>query len=208
MKEDDDMDTRNPIQKRSIETKEKIINKGFELMCQKGYYNTNTAEIAKFAGVSTGIIYHYFKDKKEIFIEGLQNYANKILFPMNIVPNIENIKIDNLEILFKNMIDKNLKLHQIFKKNHEEIIAMAHLDEDIFNILKQSEIAMCQKIINIINNNQINIKNPQEKIHIIISLVDNLCHEIAFHKHSELNYEIMQKEVIKTIIFLLKEKLN
>ena len=32
MKEDDDMDTRNPIQKRSIETKEKIINKGFELM--------------------------------------------------------------------------------------------------------------------------------------------------------------------------------
>ena len=46
---------REPIQKRSIEKKEKIIQAGFELICDKGYYNTNTAEIAKSAGVSTGI---------------------------------------------------------------------------------------------------------------------------------------------------------
>ena len=38
---------RKPIQKRSIEKKEKIIESGFELICEKGYYNTNTAEIAK-----------------------------------------------------------------------------------------------------------------------------------------------------------------
>ena len=54
---------REPIQKRSIEKKEKIIKSGFELICEKGYYNTNTAEIAKAAGVSTGIVYQYFKDK-------------------------------------------------------------------------------------------------------------------------------------------------
>ena len=48
---------RKPIQKRSIEKKEKIIKSGFELICKKGFYNTNTAEIAKYAGVSTGIIY-------------------------------------------------------------------------------------------------------------------------------------------------------
>ena len=47
---------REPIQKRSIQKKESIISKGFELICQKGYYNTNTAEIAKAAGVSTGIL--------------------------------------------------------------------------------------------------------------------------------------------------------
>ena len=38
---------REPIQKRSIEKKEKIIEAGFELICKKGYYNTNTAEIAR-----------------------------------------------------------------------------------------------------------------------------------------------------------------
>ena len=38
-------DTRMPTQKRSIEKRNKIIKCGFELMCEKGYYNTNTTEI-------------------------------------------------------------------------------------------------------------------------------------------------------------------
>lgn len=63
---------REPIQKRSIEKKEKIIESGFELICEKGYYNTNTAEIAKNAGVSTGIVYQYFKDKHDILIDALE----------------------------------------------------------------------------------------------------------------------------------------
>ena len=48
---------REPIQKRSIEKKEKIIQAGFELIWQKGYYSTNTDEIPRVAGVSTRIIY-------------------------------------------------------------------------------------------------------------------------------------------------------
>ena len=67
---------REPIQKRSIEKKEKIIQAGFELICEKGYYNTNTAQIAKAAGVSTGIVYSYFKDKHDILIEGIKIYAD------------------------------------------------------------------------------------------------------------------------------------
>ena len=38
---------REPIQKRSIEKKEKIIKAGFELICMQGYYNTNTARNSK-----------------------------------------------------------------------------------------------------------------------------------------------------------------
>ena len=62
-------DVRIPIQKRSIEKKQKILTAGFDLFCEKGYYKTNTAEIAKYAGVSTGALYSYFEDKRQIFIE-------------------------------------------------------------------------------------------------------------------------------------------
>ncbi len=34
-------DTRIPTQKRSIEKKHRIVEKGFELICEKGFYNTN-----------------------------------------------------------------------------------------------------------------------------------------------------------------------
>jgi hypothetical protein len=42
---------RKPMQKRSIEKKIKIIKAGLDLFCKKGFYNTNTVEIAKTAGV-------------------------------------------------------------------------------------------------------------------------------------------------------------
>ena len=38
--------TRIPTQQRSIEKRNKIIEKGFELMCENGFYNTNTNDIA------------------------------------------------------------------------------------------------------------------------------------------------------------------
>ena len=71
---------RKPKQLRAIAKKEKIIASGFELICQNGYYNTNTAEIAKKAGVSTGIIYQYFEDKYDIFMNALQKYGDDIFF--------------------------------------------------------------------------------------------------------------------------------
>ena len=85
-------ETRIPVQKRSIEKRDRIIEKGFELMCNNGYFNTNTSDIAKYADVSTGIIYQYFNDKKDIFIEGVKNYSDNIMFPMLSV--LENNKIE------------------------------------------------------------------------------------------------------------------
>ena len=73
---------RMPKQKRSIEKRNRIIEKGFELICKNGYYNTNTNDIAKYANVSTGIVYQYFNDKKEIFLEGINLYYNSIMFPI------------------------------------------------------------------------------------------------------------------------------
>ena len=54
---------REPKQQRAKEKKEKIIKAGFDLICKNGYHNTNTAQIAKEAGVSTGIVYQYFKER-------------------------------------------------------------------------------------------------------------------------------------------------
>ena len=49
-------DTRIPVQKRSIEKRKRILEAGFQLFCEKGYYKTNTIEIARHAKVSTGTV--------------------------------------------------------------------------------------------------------------------------------------------------------
>ncbi|MBR4110539.1 MAG: TetR/AcrR family transcriptional regulator [Clostridia bacterium] len=198
-------DIRMPTQKRSIEKRNRIIEKGFELMCEKGYYNVSTPDIAEAAEVSTGIIYQYFNDKKDIFIEGVKNYSNSIMFPMHSVLENEDLKIDNIEAVVRRMIEAYIKSHTISKKAHEELMAMSHLDEDVSNIFKNSELELTNKIVSIIKNNNIKIKNPIEKIHIAIGIIENLCHELVYHKHKDLNYNVMQDEVVKIITNILKK---
>lgn len=197
-------DIRMPKQKSAIEKRNKIIEKGFELMCENGYYNTSTPDIAKVSGVSTGIIYQYFNDKKDIFMEGVKNYANSIMFPMLAVLENENFHIDNFESLLNKMIDNFIDSHKFSKKAHEELIAMAHLDDDVAEIFKKSEFETTEKIVELLEVNNIILENPLEKVHIVYSIIDNFCHEIVYHKHKKINYDAMKSEVIKIIENILK----
>ena len=196
---------RIPTQKRSIEKRNKIIEKGFELMCKNGYHKTNTSDIAEYAGVSTGIIYQYFNDKKEILIEGIKMYSDSIMFPLlNIIDN-KQLKIDNMNEVLDKLIDEFIKVHTVSKKSHEEMMAMSHLDDEVANIFHERELIMTQKIISLLEYNGFKDDNMFEKVHIIMGLVENLCHEIVYHKHESINYDVMKKEVINIIINVLKK---
>lgn len=194
---------REPIQKRSIEKKEKIIKAGFELICKKGYYNTNTAEIAKAAGVSTGIVYQYFKDKHDILVEGIKRYASEIFYPMLNVTS--NIKIDknNLDTILRNMINTFIENHKLSQVAHEEIMAMTHSDKEIAEFFQQNEMTMTKNISRILVDNGFDSKNLDEKVHIAMHLIDDLCHEIVYHKHKDLDYDVMINLVIENILNLI-----
>ena len=191
---------REPIQKRSIEKKEKIIKAGFELICKKGYYNTNTAEIAKAAGVSTGIVYQYFKDKHDILVEGIKRYASEIFYPMlNVTSNIKFDK-NNLDTILRNMINTFIENHKLSQVAHEEIMAMTHSDKEIAEFFQQNEMTMTKNISRILVDNGFDSKNLDEKVHIAIHLIDDLCHEIVYHKHKDLDYDVMINLVIENIL--------
>ncbi len=195
---------RKPIQKRSIEKKEKIIQSGFELICKKGYYNTNTAEIAKNASVSTGIVYQYFKDKHDIFIEALKKYADNIFYPMLNIP-LKEFDKNDLDKIVRNMIENFIQNHKLSQSAHEEIMAMAHSDKDVAFYFHKREIEMTEKIYDLLVENGFNKKNLMEKSHIAIGLIDNLCHEIVYHKHSNLDYNVMINICIYTIVNMLRK---
>lgn len=194
---------REPIQKRSIEKKEKIIKYGFGLICEKGYHNTNTAKIAKAAGVSTGIVYQYFNDKRDIFLQGIEQYSKSLLFPINEI-SISKSKTSTLEEDLINVINKSIKNHKLSESAHEEIYSLQHSDPDVAKIFFQQEIQATNRLISVLENKNIQTENIKEKAHLIISMIDNLCHEVVYHKHKDMNYDIMKEIVVKSIINLLK----
>ena len=195
---------REPIKKTSIEKKQKIIEKGFELMCKEGFYNVNCVDIAKYADVSTGSIYQYFNDKRDIFIAGVKNYSNAIMFPMIDVIKSKKITKDNLDEVLNEVIESFINTHKISRVEHEELIAMSHLDDEVGKIFKQNEIDMTNNISKVLENNGFSIENIEEKIHIIFGLVDNYCHEAIYHRHDSLDYRVMKENIIDIIKYILR----
>ena len=199
-------EVREPRQKRAIEKKEKIIKAGFDLICSNGYHSTNTAEIAKEAGVSTGIVYQYFKDKRSIFLEGLEEYGDDIFFPM--LKDDSDFKIDDFDKVMKDMIKYHIEEHKVSSIAHEEITAMIHSDEEVAKYYYRKELDLTEKIKGILLKNHFRDNHLEERVHIALGMIENLCHEVIYHKHKDMDYDIMTDLVINNIKELFKKDLN
>jgi len=66
------------MQKRSLETRTKIIETAMELFAQKGFEVTSVADICEGAGVSKGAFYHHFPSKQAIFQQGMEEWVASI----------------------------------------------------------------------------------------------------------------------------------
>ena len=123
-------DVRQPRQERSIEKKNKIIEAGYQLFSEVGYYGTNTAEIAKRAGVSTGIVYGYFQDKRDILICVLELYINKVFDPiLNFFDKLKS-PVNYCDII-PQVIELTIKMHKKHAKMHEALHALTGTDEAV-----------------------------------------------------------------------------
>lgn len=103
---------REPRQKRSEQTKEKILNTALELFCQKGYYKTSTNEIARAANISIGNLYFYFPNKETIFLEILDQYHQSF-------QKIHDAFLHEIEYSSENPMEFLRKLIEMIIENHE-----------------------------------------------------------------------------------------
>lgn len=195
---------RNPIQKRALEKKKKILECGFNLICDKGYHNVTCIEIAKASDVSTGTVYQYFVDKRDIFLQGLKNYSDSLLFPI-LEYKDKTIKTDDLSNFFKAVIKNTVKVHNISQTAHEEIMSLRHSDIEVNKIFQDFELEATNVLVEILKSNNLDTKLIYEKAHIIIGWIDSLCHELAYHKHQELDYNKMTDIVVDAIVYLIKQ---
>lgn len=58
--------------------KRQITTAAYEVIAEKGYYNFTMMDIAKRAGVSSGLIHHYFKDKENMLVTLLREMQQQV----------------------------------------------------------------------------------------------------------------------------------
>ncbi len=73
-------------QDRSDRSRKAILDKALSLFSKQGYHGASMRDVAAGAGLSTGIVYHLFKDKEAIFRALLDRYFTILAepdFPFN-----------------------------------------------------------------------------------------------------------------------------
>ncbi|KNZ43494.1 TetR/AcrR family transcriptional regulator [Acetobacterium bakii] len=73
------------FEKLSVERKDAILKSGIVEFSKKSYTDASTEEITKSCGISKGILFHYFGNKKEFYLycleEGLKQLVSDIPEP-------------------------------------------------------------------------------------------------------------------------------
>lgn len=194
---------RNPRQQRSIDKKNRIIHAGYELFAEKGYFNTNTAEIAKKAGVSTGIVYGYFHDKRDILVEVVDIYTEQNYeFIFQLVGGLT-APID-FENLLGHIADKVVSIHKQNSAIHEALYSMSAYDEIVNGRFMQFELSIteciCKKLIGL----GYNADDLTERVHMAMELVQSYAHECVYDEHKYINYDRMRSLIIKSLTDIFK----
>ena len=198
-------DVREPKQERSIEKKNKIVQAGFELFSQVGYYNTNTAEIAKRAGVSTGIVYGYFKDKRDILLDFLEIYVKEAFAPVLDMINGLTAPV-NFEDTIKHVLDGAIEIHKKYANIHEALHAMSYSDEAVNSKFISLEDEITLAIANKFADLGVKKENLTERIHFAMNIVQSFSHEFVYDHHTYIDYDAMRNIVQNTLVALFENK--
>lgn len=195
---------REPKQKRSIEKKERILSAAQSLFTEKGYFDMTTVDIAKAAGLSTGTVYAYFKDKKDILLECV--YKNGETYIQQIINELSKFSENkSLFTTIKNILNIFVQLHTAYpKKYHDELMSLVYTDKDIMEFFKNMKDKIMNAVINELKSSGIELKHEKEQSFLMYSLIENIEDELVFDINPNLNKEILIDECARVIVLMLE----
>lgn len=190
---------KEPIQKRSIETRNKLMKTAIKLYADKGYHNVTVDEVASSAGLSTGVAYRYFKNKKDLLLATIQYaYVN--------IKDMAHME-DNLFMTFSTeeeklayIMDKFVMLHQKYYDFHEVLEGLKHSDPDVKELYDQIENSAMDEVINRMKLFLPNENNLSEKVYLAVSMLETYCHMRLDEQYKMIDFSFVKQEIIRTIV--------
>ena len=193
-------------EEKKQEKKQKLLESSFNLFTKKGIKNTSVQEITENAGTAKGTFYLYFKDKyevenqliirksKQLFEKAVNalkkqtitNFEDEIIFVINYV-------IDEL--------NKNRLLLKFISKN----LSFGLYNEKVSKITMDNALGLKELFIQGIKKNNVNLKNPEVTLYMIIELVSSTCFNSIINRQP-LKIDLYKPYLFDAIKLLLKEK--
>jgi AcrR family transcriptional regulator len=194
---------RKPQQTRSVETRKRIVEAGFRLLSEQGYYHITTADIAKAAGVSTGIFYRYFNNKLDIVNEIMMGISEEKILPL--IHQLKGMVLnqDNLVVFLYRIIDEVCRFHEELGTLHDDMNVLFRDPKVIAVCGPWIENEIIKHIEQILVDSEFSITHATEKVHLAYQLIESYCHNKVLRDDAHLNFEVLREEVVRTLVFLI-----
>ena len=200
--------TAKPVQARSQKTKEKLLTAAITMYAKNGYHSTTVDEIAAEAGVSTGIAYRYFRNKKDLLLSALEFAAEGVKG----IASLDNIDTMDDNTDFRKYIDTVLSgfedIHDRFHDIHEELEGLQHTDEDVRKFYAKVSHDMMENVIDKLNHFLPDTTNIREKAYLAVNILEQYCHLKMNSDHIDLDFDILREKTIDTVMLVLNERRN
>lgn len=195
---------RVPVQDRSKDKKNKIIESAYEIFSEVGFYNANTTDIAKRAGVSTGIVYGYFSDKHDILLYVIDIYISKISNPLQNYLTIIETPIDYRKVI-EDFLNLAIELHKSNKNIHNILHSLATTDKDINEKFMVLEDNITIHVARQLALSGVIVDGLKEKVHVAMNSIQSFAHEYVYDKHDYIDYEKMREDVVRMLVNLFNQ---
>lgn len=192
------MEEKKPVQKRAVETRNKLMSAAFAMYSKKGYYQTTVDEIAAEAGVSTGIAYRYFKNKKDLLLCTINYLAENI----QLVSGADNFSPTAFSdpAALSDMIDKFEQLHRKHYAFHEELEGLRHTDKDVKKLYDDFELNAMNALVSEMKAED----KLKEKLHLAVSLIESYCHTVTDNKYDDMDRDFLRDKTVMAVVYIMK----
>ena len=185
------------VQSRAIETREKLLKSALELYTKKGYHSTTVDEIAKNAGLSTGVAYRYFKNKKDLLLAAIS-------YGFSMIKDLAGVEETDL---FGTDLDHTLtafeRIHTEYFAFHEELEGLRHSYSDVGRLYDEFTKTAIENVYEKLPEGIRKKTDSLENLYIAIGIMENYCHTFMHKRLSDKQLKVMRKNVIKTVEALL-----
>lgn len=186
-----------PKQKRSIETRQKILDAAFELFCKNGYFKTTTNEIAKMASISIGNLYFYFKDKDKIFFEIINLYNESFLnVHEEFYNDMVNFQGDRKLWMYK-LMNSIIQIHEKSKELNREIYILRFSKPEVENLMQKQHEQIEKIVFDYIQyfKDKIKIQDTEAAITVIFAFLNSVVDEIIWSRNKIERERILKESV-------------
>lgn len=196
---------RQPKQKRSIKTKEKIRNVAYELFCEKGYFKTTTNEIARVAEVSIGSLYFYYRDKDMILMEILDRYNEsflKVHESLNL--QLESYRI-NPRLWLTRFMEEMIKSHRDSKEFNKELKILTYSMPEVSAVMEKQQETIRLMTLDYLKafHDMLRVKDLDAASIVADNLISSLVDHIVFQDNPSEDSRIIREGVDAVYQYLI-----